>query len=135
MTESVHDRQFRTDIEMQVVARAGEVHLLFNEEDPSTKEKRAAYTANFLLSPSDALVFGALVTDLAFEADTGLKPAGSAQKAEFAERHRKKLVARLTVVFNSVREKKTISNRSLARKVVDICLSDILDIGSSGAVQ
>ena len=125
------DRQIRTDITMQVAARSGEVHLLFDEIDPATKEKRPAYTPNFILSASDALAMSALIADLAFEADTGLKAAGPVQKAELIERHRKKLVERLTVVFNSQREKKVISNRSLARSVVDIALSDVFDIGGS----
>lgn len=124
------ERNIRTDITMQVAARDGEVHLLFNEQGEDG-QPRPAYTPNFLLSASDALTFSALLADLAFEADTGLKAVGPAQKAELIERHRVKLVDRLTVVLNSQREKKTTTNRKLAKQVVDIVLADVFDIGST----
>jgi hypothetical protein len=124
VTNEIGDRQVRTDIDMQVVAREGAIWLLFNEEDRETKQKRAAYTANFILSTSDALTLSTLVADLAFETDSGLK-APAALKAELIERHRSKLVDRLGVVFNSMREKKTTSNRQLAKQVVDICMHEI----------
>jgi hypothetical protein len=124
VTNEIGDRQVRTDIEMQVVARDGSVWLLFNEEDRETKAKRAAYTPNFILSASDALTLSALIADLAFETDSGLKAPASV-KAELIERHRKTLSDRLTVVLNSMREKKTTSNRQLAKQVVDICMREV----------
>lgn len=124
MSDAIAERVIRTDISMQVVARDGSIHLLFSEQDQAGKAV-PAYTANFLLSAGDALTFSALVADLAFEAETSLKPAGSAIKAELIERHRVKLLDRLTVVLNSTRERKTISNRQLAKKLVDIMLSEI----------
>lgn len=126
MSAELADRHIRTDIKMSVAARDRQIHLLFSEDDPSTKQPRPAYTANFLMSAEQALAFATLVADLAFEADTGLKAAGPAIKAELADRHRSKLTARLSVILNSTREKKTINNRSLARQLVDVMLSEVL---------
>lgn len=127
MSEEIGDRQVRTDIEMQIVARDRQVWLLFNEKDLQTKETKPAYTPNFILSASDALVMSTLIADLAYEAEAGMKAAGGALKAELIERHRVKLVDRLTVVFNSAREKKTTSNRGLAKQVVDICMGEVFN--------
>lgn len=125
MADALADRQIRTDIDMQVVARDKQVHLLFSEEDSQTKQKRPAYTANFLMPAAEALRFSALVADLAFEADTGLKAAGPTLKAELIERHRKTLTRRLEVVFNSTREKKTTSNAQLAKQITEILLHEV----------
>ena len=118
------DRVIRTDIEMQVAARDGHIHLLFNERNQAG-EPVPAYTPNFLLSASDALAMSTLLADLAFEAETSLKPAGDVVKAELMERHRTKLIDRLQVVLNSTREKRTMSNRQLAKQVVDICMAEV----------
>jgi hypothetical protein len=126
VTNAIAERQIRTDIDMQVTARDGQIHLLFNEKNQAG-ERVPAYTPNFLMSASDALAFSTLLADLAFEAETGLKAAGPAVKAELIERHRVKLVDRLTVVLNSVREKKTTTNRGLAKQAVDIVLAEVFN--------
>ena len=123
MTDAIAERVIRTDIEMTVAARDGQIHLLFNEKN-QLGEPVPAYTPNFLMPASDALTLSSLLADLTFEADTGLK-APAAVKQELIERHRKTLTDRLHVVLNSTRERKTTSNRSLARKIVDICMSEI----------
>lgn len=124
MSDVIAERVIRTDIEMQVVARDGSIHLLFSELDQAG-QKQPAYTSNFLLSAGDALLFSTLLADLAFEAETGLKPAGSAVKAELIERHRVTLLDRLTVVLNSQRERKTINNRQLSKKLLDIVFAEV----------
>jgi hypothetical protein len=116
-------RQIRTDIEMSVAARDGQVHLLFSERD-QVGELRPAYTANMLLSAGDALTMSSLIADLALQEDTGLR-IPEAMKAELVQRHRKTLMDRITVVLNSQREKKTISNRSLAMQLVDIMSKEV----------
>jgi hypothetical protein len=126
VTAALTDRQIRTDVQMQAVARDGQVHLLFSEEDTQTKQLRPAYTANFLMPAGDALRFSTLLADLAFEADTGLKAAGPALKAELIERHRRTLTRRLEVVMNSQREQRTVSNHKLAKEMVEICLKEVL---------
>ena len=124
MTEAISERVIRTDIEMQVAARDGQIHLLFNEKNQDG-ESVPAYTPNFLLSASDALQFSTLLADLAFEAETGLKAAGPALKAELMDRHRTTLVNRLTVMLNSTREKKTTTNRGLAKQMVDAMMAEV----------
>ena len=109
---------------MSVAARDKMIHFLFNEQDQNGGTQ-PAYTPNFMLSTSDAMLLATLLTDLAFEEDTGLKPAGNVVKAELMDRHRQTLTDRLTVVLNSTREKKTTSNRGLAKQIVDICMVEI----------
>jgi predicted ATP-dependent Lon-type protease len=124
MTDAIAERVIRTDITMAVAARDGQIHMLFNEQNQQG-ESVPAYTPNFLLSASDALVFSTLLADLAFEAETSLKPAGDVVKAELMERHRVKLVDRLSVMLNSTREKKTTSNRGLAKQMVDVMMAEV----------
>lgn len=119
------DRQIRTDVQMQAVARDGQVHLLFSEQDLQTKQLRPAYTANFLMQAPDALTLSTLLADLAFEADTGLKPVGPALKAELVERHRRILTRRLEIVLRGKREQKTVSHALLAKDIVEIMLREV----------
>ena len=72
-----------------------------------------------------AIVAAMAVIDAVYELRGDIKPAGGAVKHELIERHRKTLCARLRVVLNSTREKKTVNNASLARKVVDIMLHEV----------
>lgn len=124
MSDAITERVIRTDIEMQVAARDGQIHLLFNERNQAG-EPVPAYTPNFLLSASDALQFSTLLADLAFEAETGLKAAGPALKAELMDRHRTTLINRLSVMLNSMREKKTTTNRGLAKQMVDAMMAEV----------
>lgn len=116
-------RVIRPDIEMHVVARDGSVHLLFSEKDQAG-QPRPAYTANFLLSAGDALTMSSLIADLALQEDTDLR-IPEAMKEELVQRHRKTLLDRISVVLNSQREKKTISNRSLSMQLVDIMSREV----------
>lgn len=119
------DRAIRTDIELQVVARDREIHLLFNETD-AEGTKKAAYTPNFLLSASDALSLSSLLADLAFEAETSLK-VPEAMKKELVARHRKTLLNRIRVMLNSTREVRTINNHALAQTIVDAVSKEVFD--------
>lgn len=119
----IADRVIRTDVEMHVVAREGSVHLLFSEKDQAG-QPRPAYTTNFLLSAGDALTMSSLIADLAMQEDTGLR-IPEAMKEELVQRHRKTLLDRISVVLNSQREKKTISNRSLSQQLVDIMSKEV----------
>lgn len=123
-TGNLTDRQIRTDIEMAVVAREGQIHLLFSERDQAG-EPRAAYTANFLLSVGDAMTMSALIADLAMQEETGGLRMPEAQKNELVARHRAKLLERITVILNTQREKKVINNRSLARQLVDVMSKEV----------
>lgn len=124
MTNIVTGRVIRTDISMAVVAREGGLHLLFSEQN-QVGESVPAYTANFLLSAGDALTLSTLLADLAFEVDTGLKPAGDVVKAELIERHRIKLVNRVALQLGTLRERKTVTHRKLAATLVDTMLHEV----------
>ena len=84
-------------------------------------------------SPQEYIVFDPIniqmialrLTDLAFEADTGLKPVGDTLKADLIQRHRETLTSRLNLILNSQRENKVLSNGKLAMQLVDVCLSEI----------
>lgn len=84
-------------------------------------------------SPQDLITFdprniqeiAMRLVDLAFEADTGLKPVGDTLKADLIQRHREKLTTRLALILNSQRENKVVSNGKLSIQLVDICLTEI----------
>lgn len=119
---SIHDRlvvlHFERSVEYAVYSPAGAISdgakmmMFAAEADPEM--------AQLVINVSMAIV------DAIYEARGDIKPAGGAMKKELIERDRRTLTDRLTVVLNSAREKKTISNRSLARQVVDICLAKVL---------
>lgn len=76
---------------------------------------------------------GQLVIDLAmflidhvYELRGDLKPLDGATKHELKERSRRKLVQRLTVMLNSMREQRSLSTAALARQLVDVCLKEVL---------
>ena len=72
-----------------------------------------------------AIATSMAVVDGVYELHGDIKPAGGAIKAELIERHRVKLTQRVGMVLNSTREKKTTSNRGLAKQLVDIMLSEV----------
>ena len=125
MNNDIGDRQIRTDIDMTVAARDSSVHLLFNEKDAGG-EIKPAYTCNFILSASDALTFSSLLADLAFEVESGLK-IPEARKQELVERHRAKLRERIRVMLGTLRERKTVTNAELARKLVDVMSAEVFE--------
>ncbi len=103
----------RDDLLMQVVQRDGRVLLLFSKNvDGSLVAEK---TDCMLLPPAMAIGAAEALTAMAFEADTGLKPLGDTQKASLVQKHQDVMLPRLTVMLNSQREKKTISNNHLAR--------------------
>ena len=111
------------DIETQIVQREGLVHLLFSRDVEG--EKRNAETDHVIWPAAVALAAGQTIIDLAFEADTGLKPLGPAAKAELVKKHREKLVPRIGLMMNSLREKKTVSNSALAREIMDVVCAEV----------
>lgn len=78
-----------------------------------------------VFDPVNIQVIALRLTDLAFEADTGLKPVGDTLKADLIQRHREKLTNRLALVLGTKREEKKTSNGQLAIDLVDICLHEI----------
>jgi hypothetical protein len=111
------------DIQTQAVQRDGKVHLLFSRDVEG--QLRSAETSHVMWPASEALRAGQMIIDLAFEADTGLKPVGPAAKAELVNKHRKVLLQRVEVMLNSMREKRILKTHDLAVAVVDVCLKEI----------
>ena len=112
------------DIEMQIVARDRCVHLLFNIR-LDDGHPIAAQTDHMILEPPVALVAAQTLTDMAFEADASLKPVGSTLKASMVEKHRAVLIPRLTLVLNTQRERKKVTNELLAKQIMDAVCAEI----------
>lgn len=111
------------ELNTQVVQREGHVHLLFSRDVEG--EMRSVETDHIMWPAATALDIGRIIIDLAFEADTGVKPLGPAAKAEMVKKHRERLVPRIGLMLNSLREKKTVSNSALARELVDVFCSEV----------
>lgn len=112
-----------TDIQTQIVQKDGAVHLLFSRDVEG--EMRPAMTDHVMWPAAIALDAGQAVIDLAFEADTGLKPLGPAAKAELVKKHREKLIPRVAMILGSLREDRGTTNKVLATKIMDACFSEI----------
>ena len=113
-----------TDIDMQIVARDKAVTLLFSRET-ADGGKVPALTDNMMLDPETALLAAQLMTDLAFEADSGLKPMGPALKASLIEKHRSILLPRLKVILSSTRGNKKITHEQLAVQLLDVFCHEV----------
>ena len=111
------------DLQTTVVQRDGKVHLLFSRDVEG--ELRSAQTDHLMLPADTALSMGQMIIDLAFEADTGLKPLGPAAKAELVRKHREKLIPRIALMVKSMRENKTVSTDAIARQVMDAVCSEV----------
>ena len=116
-------KHYLADIQTQIVQREGAVHLLFSRDVEG--ELRPAETDHVMWPAQAALDAGQAIIDLAFEADTGLKPVGPAAKAELVRKHRAKLVPRLTLILNSMREQRATDNKALAAILVDAVFKEI----------
>ena len=111
------------DLQTTAVQRDGKVHLLFSRDVEG--ELKAAETDHVMWPAGTALSLGQMIIDLAFEADTGLKPLGPTAKAELIRKHRDTLIPRIGLMLNSQREKKTVSNSMLARQIFDIFSNEV----------
>ena len=117
------DRHIDPSLEMQIVARDGLVFLLFSRKKNSGKTVRAR-TDNFFMPAELALLAAQKMADIAFESDEGLRMPMS-HKAALVEKHRGVLIPRLQVIFNSQRENKTLTNKQLARQIIDVVCAEI----------
>ena len=117
------DDHIVADIQTQIVQRDGAVHLLFSRDVEG--ERRPAMTDHVMWPAQIALDAGQAVIDLAFEADTGLKPVGPAAKAELVKKHRDKLIPRVAMMLGSLREDRLTDNKALAAKIMDAAFSEI----------
>lgn len=116
---------YTADLDMQIVARDGAVILLFSRTNADSGIPSPAMTDNMRMDPATALQASQVLADLAFEADGGLKPIGSAQKAAMVEKHRMVLIPRLATMLGSLRENKRVTNAQLAVQLTDVFCSEV----------
>jgi len=124
MSNPLEGREFRSDLDMQVVARDKAVFLLFSRTANDSGEKVPALTDNMVLAPETALMASQALADMAYEADDGLKMPQAAKLA-MVEKHRAVLLPRLTVMLNSLRENKVVGNEQLARQALDAFCAEV----------
>ena len=117
------DAAYYADLRMQVVGRDGQIHLLFSREVEG--ELRPAEVDNMRIPPDQAVAMAQVLTDLAFEADTSLKPVAPTLKASLVEKHRQKLIPRIVLMLNTLRENKHFSNEKIATQVMDAVCSEV----------
>lgn len=110
------------DIEMQVVHRDGKVTMLFSRR--VNGELKPAFTDNLLLSPAAAITAAEMLSTMAFEADTSLKPVGETLKASLVEKHRERLLPLVANMLRSMVDQRFAPER-MAREVVDACFSEV----------
>lgn len=89
-----------------------------------TKITLAGVEANNAIG-KDAIEMAIHLIDLVYEVRGDLKPAGGAVKHEMIERHRKTLTNRLSIVLNSQRERRKVSNAELAKQITEILLHEV----------
>ena len=82
-------------------------------------------TDNMVLDPSTAMVCAQTMTDMAFEADSSIKPIGPALKASMVEKHRSVLIPRIATMMNTLRENKLVTNDQLAVQIMDRVCAEI----------
>lgn len=92
------------DIQGQVVGRDGKVMILFSRFDGG--ELKSAVTDNLMLDPPAAIAAAEMLTAMAFEMDTNLKPVGETLKATLVEKHRERLLPLLASVVRSMIDQK-----------------------------
>lgn len=73
----------------------------------------------------EAVNLAMALVDYVYEQRSDLKPAGGGVKAELINRHRRKLVPRITLMLNSQREQRTVSNQDLARQLIDAVFHEV----------
>lgn len=100
----------------------GKVVLLFSS-DP--QGNHPVEINRWYVDPAEAIPITEAIARHAFEADTSLKPVGDSLKASLVERHRMTLTQRLSVMLNSMRDDKSITNGKLAQNMVDAMLKEV----------
>lgn len=115
----------RPDLLAQVVQREGKVLILFSRRSKATGELVAERTDHYMIDPEGALSMAELLSSMAFEADTGLKPVGETLKAELVKKHREKMTPRLVLMLNTLRENKRFSNLQITNQLLDTFFSEV----------
>ncbi len=115
----------RPDLLAQVVHREGKILFLFSRRHETSGELVPVQTDHYMVDPEGALAMAECLSAMAFEADTGLKPVGDTLKAELVKKHREKLMPRLALMLNTLRENKRYTNQQLAQQMLDAFCSEV----------
>lgn len=108
------DRVPMADVETQVVHRDGKVMMLFSRRN-SSGELEPAKPDHLMLDPPRALEAAELLSAMAFEADTSLKPVGETLKASLIDKHRDKLIPVIATILRTyINQKKTPGQMALS---------------------
>ena len=110
---------------MQIVARDKSVVMLFSRKNDDGGDLVPAMTDNMVLDPATAMVCAQTLVDMAFEADSSIKPIGPALKASMIEKHRSVLIPRIASMMNTLRENKLVSNDQLAVQIMDRVCAEV----------
>ena len=77
------------------------------------------------LEADEAVRLGYTLIERGWEARPELKPLDGNKKHDLVERHRRTLTNRIALHFNTLRERKKMSNRELAEHVVELMIKEV----------
>lgn len=100
----------------------GRVHILFAKDPECTQPMSVD---RWVLDAEECLQIAEAMAQAAFESRDNVKPVGEALKAEIVERHRMLLTHRVSLMLNTLRDDKTKGNGTIAKQIVDACLSEV----------
>lgn len=103
----------------------GNVEMIIDKRDGKVIQRFNRPMEEVVYEPQNAIDVACAMTDAAFEARDGVKPAGETLKSELIERHRMLLTQRFTLVIGSMRCDNKKSNGKMAQELVDIALKEI----------
>ena len=103
----------------------GMVEMVLDIRDGKVVQRFKEPMLEVIYDPPNMVDIARTMTDMAFEADTSMKPVGDTLKAELIERHRMVLTQRVANILNTVRNNPKITNGQAAQDIVDKCLSEI----------
>lgn len=99
--------------------------MIIKQEGGKVIQRFAAPLLYVEYDPQNAIDVAMAMTDAAFEARDGVKPAGASLKAELVERHRMNLTRRVALMLGTLRGDKLKSDGQIARDVVEAMLREV----------
>ena len=102
------------NVEMALGIESGRVVMHFKEPMQTIR-----------FDPQNIIDIACRMTDMAFEAQSDLKPAGHTLKAELIQRHREVLTTRIALMLGSLRNDRRLTDGQISQKLVDAALSEI----------
>lgn len=110
---------------MTSTTQDGNAEMVIGVEDRKVVLRFKEPQQYVIFDPPNVIDVARALTDAAYEADSGLKPVGDTLKAELVERHRMKLTHRLSLMLNTLRGDKTVTNGRLAQQMIEACFREI----------